>query len=312
MGDELHHRIAQRDGQTRRGTRAVQLARHDGQFGLFIDGRWHEPDTGKRFVQLVRELVQDIVEGDFDQIEVYEQKLSVLENFIVEQSRREVQEQAGAPSLLAQKETDLRLQQRYTQQLQALLQPLPMTEFVRDFITQVWSQALMRATRLDGADSARVKRFRHAGRELIMSVQPKGSPEQRKAFLMQLPTLMKELNEGMDLIGWPEGAKKSFFGQLLPAHAESLKGQSLRTLDYNLLVRQADLALGEAAPDASELPPPQAHLPVLRDEVATPAFSAWCGPTSPRVTAISSASPTRPIGTCRRVASNIKLTRALS
>ena len=149
-----------------------------------------------------------------------------------------------------------------------------MAEFVRDFITQVWSQALMRATRLDGSDGARVKRFRHAGRELIMSVQPKGSPEQRKAFLMQLPTLMKELNEGMDLIGWPESAKKGFFGQLLPAHAESLKGQTLRTLDYNLLVRQADLALGEAVPDASELPPPHANLPVLRDEVIAPKFSA--------------------------------------
>ena len=233
-----------------------------------------DSESGKRFVQLVRELVQEVVEGDFDQIEVYEQKLSVLESFIVEQSRREVQEQAGAPSLLAEKETDLRLQQRYTQQLQALLQPLPMAEFVRDFITQVWSQALMRATRLDGSDGARVKRFRHAGRELIMSVQPKGSPEQRKAFLMQLPTLMKELNEGMDLIGWPESAKKGFFGQLLPAHAESLKGQTLRTLDYNLLVRQADLALGEAVPDASELPPPHANLPVLRDEVIAPKFSA--------------------------------------
>lgn len=233
-----------------------------------------DSDSGKRFVQLVRELVQEIVEGDFDQIEVYEQKLSVLESFIVEQSRREVQEQAGAPTLLAEKETDLRLQQRYTQQLQALLKPLPMAEFIRDFITQVWSQALMRATRLDGTDGARVKRFRHAGRELIMSVQPKGSPEQRKAFLMQLPTLMKELNEGMDLIGWPESAKKSFFGQLLPAHAESLKGQALSTLDYNLLVRQADLALGEAVPDASELPPPHANVPVLRDEVIAPKFSA--------------------------------------
>jgi len=233
-----------------------------------------DSESGKRFVQLVRELVQEIVEGDFDQIEVYEQKLSVLESFIVEQSRREVQEQAGAPSLLAEKETDLRLQQRYTQQLQALLKPLPMSEFVREFITQVWSQAMMRATRLDGADSARVQRFRHAGRELIMSVQPKGSPEQRKAFLMQLPTLMKELNEGMELIGWPESAKKGFFGQLLPAHAESLKGQALRTLDYNLLVRQVDQALGEAVPDASELPPPHAHIPVLRDEVIAPSFSA--------------------------------------
>jgi aldehyde dehydrogenase (NAD+) len=31
------------------GPARVWLARHDGQFGLFIDGRWHEPDTGKRF-----------------------------------------------------------------------------------------------------------------------------------------------------------------------------------------------------------------------------------------------------------------------
>jgi hypothetical protein len=233
-----------------------------------------DSESGQRFVALVRELVQEIVEGDFDQIEVYEHKLSVLETFIVDQSRREVQERSGAASLLAEKETDLRLQQRYTQQLQALLKPLPVADFVRDFISQVWSQALMRAARLDGGDSARVKRLRHAGRELIMSVQPKGSPEQRKAFLMQLPTLMKELNEGMDLIGWPESAKKSFFGLLLPAHAESLKGQALRTLDYNLLARRADSALGEAMPDACELPPPQAHLPVLRDETVEPRFSA--------------------------------------
>ena len=44
---------------------------------------------------------------------------------------------------------------------------------------------------------------------------------------MQLPPLMKDLNEGMKLIGWPEAAQKEFFGKLLPAHAESLKGQPL-------------------------------------------------------------------------------------
>jgi hypothetical protein len=233
-----------------------------------------ESEQGKRFATLVRDLVQEIVEGDFDQIEVYEQKLSVLEAFIVDQARRDVQENGGAATLLAEKETDLRLQQRYAQQLQALLKPLPVADFVRDFLSQVWGQAIMRAARLDGPDSARVQRLRHAARELFMSVQPKGSPAQRKTFLMQLPTLMKELNEGMDLIGWPETAKKSFFGLLLPAHAESLKGEALRTLDYNLLQRQVDSALGEALPSANELPPPHANLPVLRDEVIVPNFSA--------------------------------------
>ena len=233
-----------------------------------------DSESGRRFLELARDLVQEIVEGDFDQIELYEQKLAVLEGFIIEQSRREVQDAAGAPELLAEKETDLRLQQRYTQQLNSLLKPLPVADFVRDFISQVWSQALMRAARLDGDDSARVKRLRHAARELIMSVQPKGSPEQRKTFLMQLPTLMKELNEGMDLIRWPESAKKTFFGLLLPAHAESLKGQALRTLDYNLLARQADSAIGEAMPVAAELPPPSALAPPLRDAAIEPRFSA--------------------------------------
>ncbi len=233
-----------------------------------------ESEHGQRFVALVRELVQEIVEGDFDQIELYDQKLSVLETFIVDQARHEVQEYSGAASLLAERETDLRLQQRYAQQLQILLKPLPLDDFVRDFLSQVWSQALMRAASLDGVDSARVMRLRHAGRELIMSVQPKGSPAQRKTFLMQLPTLMKELNEGMDLIGWPDSAKKAFFGQLLPAHAESLKSPPMSTLEYNLLAKQADSALFEPLPSAGELPQPRANVPVLLDEVILPSFTA--------------------------------------
>ena len=61
--------------------------------------------------------------------------------------------------------------------------PLPVAEFVRDFLAQVWSQVLMRAARLDGEGSERVRRLRRTGRELLLSVQPKASPAQRKAFL---------------------------------------------------------------------------------------------------------------------------------
>jgi hypothetical protein len=233
-----------------------------------------ESEPGRHFVKLIQELVQEVVDGDFDQIEVYEQKLSILEAFVVEQTRREVQENSGADALLAEREMQLRLQQRFAQQMQILLAPLPIADFVRDFVSQVWSQALMHAARLDGENSARLQRFRHAGRELIMSVQPKGSPAMRKTFLQQLPTLMKELNEGMDLIGWPEAAKKAFFGRLLPAHAESLKSPPISTLDYNMLVKAADAALGEPLPNATELSPPRGNVPVLRDEVILPNFSA--------------------------------------
>ncbi|HEY6132957.1 MAG TPA: DUF1631 family protein [Rubrivivax sp.] len=232
-----------------------------------------DDEDGREFLKLVRELVQEIVDGDFDQIEVYEQKLLVLESFVAEQARREAKEKGDAPALLAEKEGDLRVQRRYAQLLDAALRPLPAPEFVRDFLSQMWSQVLLKAARVDAADGARVKRMRHAARELFMSVQPKGEPTQRKAFLLQLPRLMQELNEGMDLIGWPDTAKKTFFGLLLPAHAQSLRGEGLSTLDFNLLARQVDAAFETPVPQVADLLP-GIDLPVLTEEAVLPRFSA--------------------------------------
>jgi hypothetical protein len=233
-----------------------------------------DSDEGKALLTLVKELVQEIVEGDFDQIQLYEQKLDALEVFVVDQNRREVQRQGNADEVLARKENQLRLQQRYAAQLRHGLQGIPAPDFLRDFVSSVWSQAVMQAALTDGHDSPQVARLRLAGRDLLMSVQPKGSPAQRKAFLIALPMLMKTLNAGMDMIQWPEVARKDFFGKLLPAHAESLKGESLRTLDYNLLLKEIDGVLGQPIPKASELPPmPPSELPVLLDAVHATTFT---------------------------------------
>ncbi len=197
-------------------------------FDDFDDG------PGKEFVERVRDLVQEIVEGDFDQVDLYAAKLGDLESFITQQATSEVKDR-GAIAVLETKETDLRTQQRYLIQLQGALSSISMPDFLRSFLCQVWSQALVQAARKQGDDGEPTKRYRNVGRDLVMSVQPKGSPGMRKRFLMQLPTLMRDLNEGLKLIGWPEGAQKEFFGQLLPAHAESLKLPAMTELDYNMV-----------------------------------------------------------------------------
>jgi hypothetical protein len=230
---------------------------------------------GLEFLGRVKALVNDIVTGDFDQMAVYEQQLQVLEDFIAHAAEAEVDDDGGTAALLQHKEQQLVQQQRYMQQLQSALTAVEMQDFLRDFLAQVWSQAIVQAQLRDGegqGGGGLATRLRHAARELVMSVQPKGTPAERKAFLMQLPQLMKDLNEGMALVGWPEGAKKAFFGQLLPLHAESLKGQSMRQLDYNLLVKQLDTILAAPLPEAPPapapgMPPPAALLPVLDDVV---------------------------------------------
>jgi hypothetical protein len=228
-----------------------------------------------RVLNKVKALVQEVVEGEFDQIETYEHKLRALEAFIAEQGRDEVQAEGGdATELLQSKEDELRLRALYAQQLQGELKGLSGPAFVREFISNVWSQVLLQAAQRSGPDDERVRRLRQVGRELFMSVQAKTSSAQRKVFLAELPKLMRDLGEGMDLIDWPDAARRAFFGLLLPAHAEALKAQPTRQLDFNLLARQVEGALEKPLPSRADLRSAPAQMPVLTEEIAAPRFSA--------------------------------------
>ncbi len=227
----------------------------------------------KDFLAEVRTLINDVVEGDFDQIEVYEQKLAKLEAFVTAQNTQEVQAQGDAAELLSAKEDELRLRQLYAQRLAGDLKDVAVPAFVRDFVSRVWSQALLRAEAKEGVDGALTQKLRRAGRELMLSVQPKPSSAHRKAFLAELPGLMRDLTEGMNLIGWPEAQRRAFFGQLMPAHADALKSPAGRQLDLNLMARQVEGALRRPTPSKDELKA-VAALPVLHEELALPNLSA--------------------------------------
>ncbi len=233
--------------------------------------------AAREFMAKVKALVTEVVEGDFDHIELYEQKLKALEAFVAEQAQQGLQ--GDAARLLSEKEDELRLRALYAERLSSELRDLTGPAFVRDFIARTWSQVLMRAAAVKtpegGPDGALVQKFRRTARELAMSVQAKPTPAHRKTFLAELPKMMQELTEGMNLIGWPEAERRAFFGQLMPAHAESLKAPPARPLDLNLMARRVEGALERPTPSREELRaiPPSA-LPVLSEEVMMPALTA--------------------------------------
>jgi hypothetical protein len=210
---------------------------------------------GQRFLSLVRELVQQVVEGDFDQMDLYDSKLRALEAFVQEQVQDEAQAHAEAVALLASKEAQLRIAHRHEAQVQAALASIDLDEFIRDFLVKVWSRVEVEATMRYGAQAEATQRIRRAGHELVMSVQPKATPADRKQFILALPQLMKTLNEGLALIHHPEDQKKAFFGQLLPLHAQSLKGQALTDFQMRQLQAQLQALNKLVVPTAQEVPP---------------------------------------------------------
>ncbi len=228
-------------------------------------------DAAQRVLTKVKALVQEVIEGEFDQIEVYEQKLAALEIFIADLGQREAQAHGNAADLLSAKEDELRLRVLYKQQLEVEFKGIQAPDFVRDFVSNVWSQVLLKAAGAN--DPERLKRLRQVGRELVMSVQPKTSALQRKTFLSELPKLMKEIGEGMDLVDYADSARRSFFSKLLPAHAAALKAELVRQLDFNLLSRQVEGALERPLPTQADLKTTPVALPTLTEAISDPGIA---------------------------------------
>ncbi|TAK97255.1 MAG: DUF1631 family protein, partial [Aquabacterium sp.] len=212
----------------------------------------YESGPGQACLDRVTALVNEIVDGDFDRMDIYESKLADLESFIESENAREAAENAAVAAMLNGKEADLRVHQRYMQILKRELADVEMPDFLRDFLSQIWSQVQVMAAARDGAQSQLATRMKTAGHNLALSVQPKGHPQLRKDFLLKLPQLMKDLNEGLGLIQWAEEAKQAFFAQLLPAHAECLKAAPQHDLTQRLLEHQLTKVEQIAIPSREE------------------------------------------------------------
>jgi hypothetical protein len=214
--------------------------------------------TGKELLERINKLITEIVEGDFDQIDLYHAKLIDLEEFTAEQLRAEVKA-SPLGKTLETKEVEWLLQRHFTVRMQAALEPITLPSYLKEFLGKVWAQVILAAAQRDGATSVDAKQYRRAGYDLVVSIQPKQTARQRMDFLSNLPGLMAQLNKGMASIDWPEESRSEFLGKMVSEHAGSLKAAPLSELDYNMLLRKAEAAFKTPIPSREEAerePPP--------------------------------------------------------
>lgn len=114
---------------------------------------------------------------------------------------------------------------QYSIELAHRLKTLPVSEAVRQFLFQVWSDVLAVAAVRSGAHHADTQRFKVAATELIRatSVQP---DRQRRTQMMQgLASLLALLREGMRSVGLAESAQEEHIRQLKDAVLLAFQGK---------------------------------------------------------------------------------------
>jgi len=118
-------------------------------------------------------------------------------------------------------------------------------QVVSGFLEQRWTTVMTFAYSIEEDKPGAVGNATRAMDELIWSVKPKPTQEQRKALIGKLPRLLTTLNKWLDAIKWQDAERLQFFARLAECHASIVRAPIELSPE-----RQLELAVEAAQQDA--------------------------------------------------------------
>lgn len=109
--------------------------------------------------------------------------------------------------------------------VEARLEGAEVPGVLRDFLRYSWRDVLQYVLDHEGHDSEAWRRHEQMVDELIWSVEPKTTADDRRKMVMLLPRLLDSLRAGMTLVGFSQQQIDSLIDALEPVHMACLRGE---------------------------------------------------------------------------------------
>jgi hypothetical protein len=180
-------------------------------------------DENERFRSEVDRIVREVlIQFDRD-VGVFDRLLAEFDTFLGEIRPRDSDPVARAKRALEEAEKREILTINTTIQVRRAFDRVDLEAYLRDFLLGPWVQVLVAATIRDDETKGFSKRFREVIHEVVWSVQPKATPEERKKLVGLIPTMTRILRDGLTLIRMTHRDQDEFFQHLMSSHAMAVK-----------------------------------------------------------------------------------------
>lgn len=136
---------------------------------------------------------------------------------------------------------------------------------VEAFLENKWVSVLTIAYSVEGEKPGAVNNATQTMDDLIWSVRPKITQDERKKLISKLPTLLSTLNKWLDVIKWQDADRLQFFAELAECHASIVRAPIEMSPE-----RQVELAMEVAKKDAERRMQLQAVAEVKAEEAPPP------------------------------------------
>ena len=155
-----------------------------------------------------------LFEAMAERVAAFIEEQKATEGDIVERSARliEEREREEIARLVAEEEVHRRLEAR------SWVPPA-----VREMLAETWVRALARVQRTEGEGSPAWQALLLAMEDLLWSVEPKVTAEDRKRLITMLPGMLRTLHDGLERGELGEEGRNAFLGTLVDCHAMAVK-----------------------------------------------------------------------------------------
>ena len=157
------------------------------------------PETGKRVFQLVYDEFKKFLSRHLTGSAVAQRVVSVAQQV----------EQKEALSI------------QYTIELRKLLDTMPVTDQIREFMFKVWADVMAMGAVRKGGQHAETLALKRTATDLVWAASPKPTSRERTAVIQGLPSLLQRLRKGMDMLGLTKEMQETHIKSLNDAVAQA-------------------------------------------------------------------------------------------
>ena len=179
----------------------------------------HEDPLYKKMEQLVHRVLDEFT----DNIGLFDELRLELEAFLAEEEKgAEINIQSTAEEINQRDRHEI-AQVVSKAEIERRLEQYPTPNFFAGFLRDKWLATLGQLYLREGEESEGWSLGLATLDDLVWSVQPKRSSDERKKLVALLPSLLKRLHAGLQNVAWPPEQREAFMSNLVEAHAASVK-----------------------------------------------------------------------------------------
>jgi hypothetical protein len=192
----------------------------------------------------VEQIVHRVLDEFTDDVYLFETLRKDLEAFLAEEEKNAETTIQSTADEINQRDRQEIARMVARSEIEKRLETQTVPNFLGSFLRDYWINVLAQL-HLQGEESETWVLGLTTLDDLVWSVQPKRTGDERRKLVAMLPNLLKRLHRGLQNVAWEPGEREQFMANLVEAHAASVK-PSLAS------VPMPTTAVAEAAAAAAE------------------------------------------------------------